>query len=238
MQTTIDKPTLRESLSIAGNSSDLSVNPERRGDADVLIASGLAVHQIGRYLDQLTSEWDACTPPRRLNKQDIERVAQEMPRIKVNKDGCEVMVLDMPGAHEKAQKWVNAGRRRVLGKLKTLPKLMDESRGVMPWMVARGIAEPEHVLLDVLGWILDRKCPACNGTQWEVVSGTNRHGSKACRTCRGIGERDIPHGQTGRSVLEHLTRASEKSRNNAREVLRNMRTLKHFVASKEVQAVA
>lgn len=234
MNDVTDRPTFSENLAKAGNSSDLSVRLDQRGDADTLIAAGKASHQVGRYLDQLTSEWDVCTPPRRLTRADIEKLAEHLPRVLApHKSGTPRLGLDLKAANAEAQNWCNGERRRIIGRLKSLPKLMDPHAGLIPWLKARGVEDPDAVLLDVLGFYLDRRCPACNGTKWEVVPGTHRHGNKACRVCRGIGDRDLPHGEVGRGVLELLVRSAERSRSTAKIVLRNIRQLKYHAAGKK-----
>lgn len=229
-----DKPTLRESLAVAGNTSDLTVSPDQRGAADVLIAAGMSSYVIGRYLDQLVSEWDVCVPPRRLNKDDIERLAHEMPRVPMDRSGKIVMALDIRGATVAAQEWADTGRRNVVSRLKSIAKLADDDSGVMPWMRSKGIENPKRVLLDVLAWYLDRQCAVCHGTKWELAPGTNRQTGSMCRACRGAGERDTPHGKSGRMLLQYLTESSEKARATTRAALRNIRNLKAYAAGRTI----
>lgn len=230
-----DRLTFTEKLAKAGNSADLTVRLDQWGDADALIAAGKASHQVGRYLDQLTSEWDVCTPPRRLTRADIEKLAEHLPRVLVpHKSGKPRLGLDLKAANAEAQAWCDGERRRIIGRLKSLPKLMDPHAGLIPWLVSRNVPDPDGVLLDVLGWYLDRRCPGCNGTKWEVVPGTSRHGNKACRVCHGHGDREIPHEPVGRQVVEFLVRSAEKSRNTAKQVMRNIRSLKYEAVGKKV----
>jgi len=42
-----------------------------------------------------------------------------------------------------------------------------------------------------LGLLLEPWCPACHGTRFEVVPGTNRQSQRACPACRGSGARGL-----------------------------------------------
>ncbi|WP_295379590.1 hypothetical protein [uncultured Pseudacidovorax sp.] len=232
MSNVLDRPTLAESLASAGNSSNLTVDPDRRGDVDVLIAAGKASHVVGRYLDQLVSEWGACAPPRRYTKEDIERLAQTYPPVTAVKGGREVHLPDIARAHAQVQSWQDAERRAVIARLKSLPRLMDGHAGVIPWMRARGIQDPELVLLDVLGWYLERRCAVCGGTKWQLAPGTNRQSSQVCRACGGSGERTHPHGLVGYDVLAYLATSASKARDNMRAVLAQVRRMKAVAAGR------
>jgi hypothetical protein len=59
-----DRATVEERYSRANNSSNLTVDEIRTGDADVLIAAGWARHRIGSALLRLHSEWDGAEKPR------------------------------------------------------------------------------------------------------------------------------------------------------------------------------
>lgn len=57
-----DEPrTVDEAYSSAGNTSDMRVLAERRGDADILIAAGLSPSRFGLLLLRLHSEFDATS---------------------------------------------------------------------------------------------------------------------------------------------------------------------------------
>lgn len=57
---TSEKPTVDERYSTALESSHLEVLADHRGDADYLIAAGLARSRLGTALFRLRSEWDAA----------------------------------------------------------------------------------------------------------------------------------------------------------------------------------
>ena len=57
--------TVEEAYTRAGtSSSDLKVDPDRRGDADVLIAAGWSPGMLGGALMRLRGEWDSVAAPR------------------------------------------------------------------------------------------------------------------------------------------------------------------------------
>ncbi|MDZ7863012.1 hypothetical protein [Acidovorax sp.] len=57
--------TVEEAYTRAGtSSSNLKVDPDRRGDADVLIAAGWSPGMLGGALMRLRGEWDSVAAPR------------------------------------------------------------------------------------------------------------------------------------------------------------------------------
>lgn len=226
-------PDIAERLTSAGNATDLTVDLDRRRPVDLLIAAGLAPSVVGRLLDQLVSEWDGCAKPRRLTTAEIERVAAAMPRTPGRKGG-KADRLDIAGATSQVATWFDNERRAAMIRLKTLPKLTDPHAGLIPWLAAKGVQAAGAVLLDVLGWYLDRCCPRCNGTKWEVIAGTHRQSAKACHACDGRGERPIPHGQLGRLVISHLEGCASHARAGTKKALTNMKALKYAAAGRRM----
>lgn len=226
MSITKDRPTIAERLASSGNSPDLSVNIETRGDADLLIAAGSSKAVIGRYVYQLMTEWDACAKPRPITEADIQKIAERLPRVKRVKAGKRgprtVEALDTASARVQLDEWLAGERRRILGRLQALPKLMDQHAGLLPWVEQQGYAKPREKLLDVLGWWADRRCPACLGTA--------ERGSLACKTCKGFGQREIPHGLEGLAISEHIAREVDRARRNTIDSLKGIRNLKEYAA--------
>ncbi len=225
-----DRPNLSERLASAGNSSDLTVNCDARGDVDLLIAAGSTTASLGRYVYQLMTEWDACAKPRVPTAADIERLAEHLPRIKVekrNKRGVrQVEALDLQGAMAEADAWLIAERRQVLGRLRSLPKLTHPHSGLLPWVVAQGYTSPDVKLLDVLGWWADRRCPVCSGTK-------DPEDGRRCKVCRGTGLREIPHGKEGQAISEHIAHHVDRARQGARNGLLGLTKLKAYAAGKD-----
>lgn len=220
------KPTLAERLTSASNSRDLSVNIETRSDADYLISAGLQRASLGRLVYQLMAEWDARLKPRALTDADIERVAEQMPRLvkkTTDRRGTRVTeTLDLAGARAAAAVWQKQQRREILEKLPAFQKLMDPHAGLMPWVLALGAEDARGKLADVLLWWCDRRCPSCGGT--------NLAKGRTCKACHGFGTRDVPHGAEGLQISEHIATLVDNSRAGTLAVLKRMRDLKKFAA--------
>lgn len=229
-------PTFDERLTSAASSSNLAVNLERRGDVDMLIAAGKAPARLGRLVYQLMTEWDGTAKPQHLAYEDIKRIAEGMPRVMVakkgRKGGRQVERLDIPGAQAHAEGHMATERRRILGRLKSLPALMDPHAGLLPWVVARGITPPGEKLLDVLGWWADRNCSACQGTKLQVVPGTNVQSKTPCKACHGTGQRMLPHGGEGSRISAHIELQVENARRGARFALKGVHGMKERAAGK------
>lgn len=229
-----DAPTIAERLAAAGNASNLAVDPDRRRPVDVLIASGLAPSVVGRLLDQLVSEWDGCAKPRRLSAVEVGQVAASLPRVPAPKGG-KADRLDVAGAMAQVAAWYDSERRAALMRLKTLPKLLHPNFGLAQWLTAKGCAAvAADVLLDVLGWYLDRCCERCNGTKWELIPGTNRQSAKPCSKCKGSGESLIPHGRLGKDIVWHLADCAGQARAGTKASLGVMKSLKYYVADRRM----
>ena len=55
--------TVEEAYISAGSSTNLRVEADRMGDADILIAAGWAPCMLGGQLTRLRREWDGCSKP-------------------------------------------------------------------------------------------------------------------------------------------------------------------------------
>ncbi|MGB3069808.1 MAG: hypothetical protein WBC18_14735 [Ottowia sp.] len=229
---TTEKPTISERLVSARSSSDLTVRLERGGDADLLIASAKGSNAVGRHIYQLMSDWDGCAKRRTFTPEDVEQIAMRLPRIKTEKRNRRGVVrviesLDMAGAQAKLNEALDIERQSILRRLKSLPHIMDEHSGLMPWVVAQGIQEPRQKLLAVLGWWVDRNCLVCGGTM-EVAG---RQGVvKQCTKCHGTGEREVPHDRDGMRIKEEIVRRYDVARARAKEFAKQLRMAKRCVA--------
>lgn len=79
-----ERPSITERYSRANNSSDLTVKESVRGDADVLIAAGLAPGQLGHALMRLHGEWDASAKPSLITQTDATLLygrLKSLPRV-------------------------------------------------------------------------------------------------------------------------------------------------------------
>lgn len=198
--------SIGERYTSAGNSADLTVDEEHRGDADMLIASGWSMSQLGGALLRLHSEWDAAEHPRKPTIELVRHIA-----IRIEREDARSQNRQPHAVHalERARAQANAFYlhevRILMAKLRTLPEARYRAS---QWCMRAGIpkpgADPTDLVAAVLRRMLDPTCHACFGQRWELVPGTNRHSAKVCRVCRGSGEQPIPEGQVGRRLLVHL----------------------------------
>lgn len=222
-------PTIAERLASAGTSSDLSVRVDVRGDVDYLIAAGMSPAPIGRYVFQLMTEWDACPKPPSATAEDLERIALHLPRIKTIKKGKRgvrtIETLDIAGARVKHERWMADERARILARLKSLHRLMDPHAGLLLWVTRKGYANPSEKLLDVLGWWADRRCTACGGT--------GEKDGRVCRKCKGLCQREVPHGLEGLAISEYIAAHVDKARRGAISGLKGIKQLKAFASGEK-----
>lgn len=198
--------SIGERYTSAGNSADLTVDEDHRGDADMLIASGWSMSQLGGALLRLHSEWDAAEHPRKPTIELIRHMATQIERDDARAASPRphpVHALDR--ARQQAYAFYFHEVRILMSKLRTLP---EARRRAIAWCQAAGVPrqgdDPADLVAAVLRRMLDPTCTACFGQQWELVPGTNRHSARACRVCHGTGEQQIPEGQAGRRLLVHL----------------------------------
>lgn len=118
---TQDRPGIDESYQVAGNASDLTVEADRRGAADVLIAAGWSPTRIGGALMRLQSEYDSA------QRQGTSRTDAQLLRIKLRslvsvKEPLTVQATawSMEDAEEKAAAvvlwWLDRACRRCTGR--------------------------------------------------------------------------------------------------------------------------
>ena len=206
-----DKPTIDESLARAANSSNMRLVAERRGDPDLLIAAAKAPKVVGRHLIALHGEWDGCAKPRRPLQHDIERLAKDLPNPKEGDPPLVDAKARMERARTLASSWYETEKVRALMRLKSLDRVRE---GLGDAATLKGVENAHAKVLAVLAWWLDHTCPTCNGTKREMMPGTNRLSDRACRTCRGSGERPLPHGEDGRKIEALMIDFVQRARQN------------------------
>jgi len=185
---TDDAISIDEKYTSATHSSNMRVQSERRGDADVMIAAGWSPSRVGMALLRLHSEYDGVQHPRKMQQAAIEAYAQNLigtPAQRINQ------------AHADAARWHQHELELLLGKLKILPDVREQlTLQADKW----GMDKPGHVAASVLMWWLDRVCPVCHGRQFEGIDNTPMLSKIVCPVCRGSGEREFPCGDDGRRL--------------------------------------
>lgn len=192
---------VEEAYTSAGSSSDLRVEAEKRGDADVLIAAGWSKVAIGSAAIRLRGEWDRAEKPRLLAREQALRLGAAMPPA------------------SKDETIAQRVQRHYTQELRLLSVKLKSFRAVARPLADRLGLDSEVAATAILWW-LDQKCQACGGTKWQVVHGSNRHGNKTCRSCHGSGLAHIPHGETGRKAANYIDDCVQIARTSIKKRLR------------------
>lgn len=103
-------------------------------------------------------------------------------------------------------------------------RLVDAHAGFLPWVLAQGIKDARAKLTDVLLWWCDRKCPGCGGVKLGEMA--------ICETCKGFGDREVPHEAEGQLISEHIANHVDRARSGTIAALKRMRGLKTVAAGK------
>lgn len=177
--------TIEESYASATTASNLRVEADRRGDADVLIAAAWSMSRIGGALLRLHSEYDSTAHPR------VAAPAQF---------GGSKKAAHAHNLHETAL---------MLGRLKAMPSVREQlTIQALKW----NIADAEDVAAKLVQWWLSQVCPVCHGTKFETVAGTGRLSAKVCKSCRGTGLAEIPCGAAGRRMANFMDDCLQRGR--------------------------
>lgn len=243
-----EKRGIDETYTSACSTSDLRVEADRPGDADVLIASGWSPTRIGSALLRLHSEFDRAEMPTKPTRKRIEALAvalrrphvgicaalerferkmkpdeahvAEHKRLKEAKAATAITMKEAAdSARAQAYDWYVAELEKLMGKLKSLP---DVRREVTAKAELWGMEDAAAKVPGVIGWWLFQRCLVCDGTKEQVVQGSNRQSGKACRGCQGSGTTTVPYGAEGRKVANFLDDAVQSARISIRKRLHQL----------------
>lgn len=219
-----DKRCVEEAYQVAGNSSDLRVESDIRGDADLIIAAGWSESRVGMALLRLHSEWDKAEKPRRPSPVQIAMLAATMPRtVKVEgqlkprmlKDGERVQM-----AKATAHEWYLAEMAKLVNKLGSLPEVRRQLVAYVPkW----GIQEAAVKVPAVIAYWLDQTCHHCHGLKFLKAHCAPALSTKSCKACDGTGIAAVPHGQEGRRVANYMDECLQKGRSSIKRNLSHYR---------------
>lgn len=222
--------TIQERYQSAQNSSDLKVVAEIRGDADYIIAAGMSKAELGGKLRSLQAEWDGVSKPRHYTRQDVERIAKEMPRVIVSRSTTQKLragisskqeLMDYAGAKALLKNHYTQEMRIIGLRLRSFVEARDAMRNrAMEWGHERPKAS--DIAHDVLMWWLAPTCQHCGGTKFELMEGTNRLSDRACKRCQGSGHDRCPHGQDGRKMAAWVDAALPCGLGRQRALLMNV----------------
>lgn len=68
----------------------------------------------------------------------------------------------------------------------------------------------------VIRYWLDQTCQACDGRKWQLIPGSPSLSNKMCRVCQGTGVAQVPHGQDGRKLANHMDQCVHRYRQTMR----------------------
>lgn len=206
-----EKRGIEEQYTSAMSTSDLRVEADRRGDADIIIASGWSQGRVGGALLRLHTEYDASEKPRTLGfdyfMPDLVKVAAAT--AKEGKVSKEEMRRLKKRAHELAHGF-NLNQLRIF--LEKLKALGDVRTQVTLELVKRGVEDAEAAGVEIVRWWLHQICHVCQGRKFQVIEGTSRVSDKACTVCHGTGKSETPHEQTGRKLASWMDQCVERHR--------------------------
>jgi len=202
MQDNQEKPNVDEQYARAINASNLRVETDasRRSQADILVASAWSSSRIGAILMRLHTEYQGSQHPRRLSKDAVHALALT---IDVPKDSppSRKTAIQLAKAWKTADDWYGHEVGLLLSRMKSLPAVRQQlAIKATEWRSD----QPLDLAISLLIWWLDRVCPVCHGTKWDVAPGTGRHNGRVCNKCKGTGEVSIPCGQDGRRMANFI----------------------------------
>lgn len=233
------RPTLAERYGSATQSSNLRVQAERTGSADMLIAMGWSPTRLGGALIRLHSEWDGAQKPIKPNRSAIELIAKSLERVEDGMrkvDGVMVknMVMDMAGARRTAHDWYMHELKLLFQRLKTMPEVRQQ---LVLWAQQQQIENADHRVAEVLAWWFDHTCPACEGRGKELIPGTPHKSHRNCKVCKGSGETPIPRQQgddwylsESKKLLRHIDVCIKSAQASLKQTLPRLRQAKRFAA--------
>lgn len=192
MLNTSERPGIDEQYQVAGNTSSLKVEADRRGAGDVLIAAGWSQSRVGMALLRLHSEWDSAAKPKRLTADQIRE-------------------MKIPKAE--ADRWYVAELRLLAQTLKSRPVVWQQ---LNHWMTLKAI-DPETIAAALLYW-LDPTCKECDGHGLRKVPNAPTLSARQCHKCHGAGHTAHPHGSA--RVLVYIDDCVQKARRSMKNRLR------------------
>jgi len=218
-----EKRGVEEAYQVAGNTSDLRVEGDTKGDADLIIAAGWSPSRVGMALLRLHSEWDKAEKPQRPSPRHIDLLAdtlQQYAETTVKGKVVKVAVFSPAQLRERARKqaqdWYMHEMAKLVNKLKSLPAVRSQLTTYVPkW----GIAEASMKVPAVIAYWLDQTCRGCHGLKFQRIDGAPTLGTKVCRSCGGTGVAPVPHGQEGRRVANYMDDCVQKARTSIRNRL-------------------
>ena len=200
--------TIGERVATACHASNLRDEADRASKTDILKALAWSKSRLGAGLMRLQSEFDAIERPRPLTHEAMVSLALTMtgtPKEKQQK------------AKAEAAKWQLTEKTLFLGKLKTLPAIIEQ---VAIQCARWDIPEPRKVATVTVGHWLNQVCPRCHGLKFELIPDSPTLSAKQCKPCNGTGVVNAPYGLAGKKMLNYLDDCVSIGQRSIRERLK------------------
>lgn len=236
-------PTIEERYTGATHASNLRVEPERGGSADVIIAMAMSQARLGGALIRLHSEWDRCEKPTKPTAERTRAVFLSMkpayiPLILSANAYTRCQQEDLRRRQAQApietHKWYMHELKLLFQKLKTMPEVRQE---LVLWARQKGIADAEHRVAEMLVWWLDHVCPRCEGRKKQLIAGTPHKSHKDCDLCHGTGEVPLPYSydhssyqRESKMIAKYISDCTNNAQSLLGQQLPDMRRAKRFAA--------
>lgn len=193
---TNERAGVDEVYQVAGNTSNLTVEADRRGAGDVLVSAGMI---------QVTPDGKAPPP------MSAMRLGMCLLRMHSEWDGSS----RRPKEHGKAPTPMTGSDLRLLANgLKSRPTVWGQ---LAPWLALKGI-QSEIGAEALLHW-LSPTCHACEGHGLKKVPNAPALSARRCNKCHGTGHK--PHPEGSAKVLVYLDDCVSRARVTLKARLRS-----------------
>jgi hypothetical protein len=217
-----EKPGVDEQYSSACSTSNLTVEADRKGAGDILVAAGWSPSRVGMALLRLHGEWDSMSKPRRIDVTSLAALTEVIKR----QDIIDKRTADRIGAPFKspgsasvrasdlARKWYSAELQILAFGLKSRPVVWEQ---MQHWMNVKRV--PADKVAAALAHWLNPTCMTCDGHGLRRVPDQPSLSARQCHKCNGTGHNPAPHGST--PILNYFDDCLQKARQSLKNRLHN-----------------
>lgn len=193
--------TADELYQSAISSRNLGVELERSGDADAIMAGAWSDSEAGSCLLRLQAEWECGQKPLKPTPEQVTAIVAAMNRTIPKKAGLEDVeavpkkVFTAADAIETALSWYSNELNLFFLKLRSRRAALLQ---LGAWADRTG--NDRALVPTILYWWLSPVCLACGGHGRTKIPGAPMLSAHTCKSCKGTGQKPIPHGHAGRAL--------------------------------------
>ena len=199
-------PDVAERFQTACGASNLKVEADKGGAADMMIAAGWSDSRVGMALLRLHSEFDGAAKPKRMGEAAIRALAEANPDDKGKPR--------MTWARSEAVAWHRKELRLLAQSLKSRASVLEQ---LTTWAILKGI-DPAVVGPAVHHW-LSPTCSVCDGHGRRKLPDAPSLSGKPCHACSGTGH--TPHPEGSARVLGRIDYVVQVARSSLKQRLRS-----------------